>query len=261
MQKIIPFFKTTGWAIGYPFVGLYLLILYLSVRLKSRKYKKYPDNFLAAERYAGVYKLSKLFKYIFRVKIDEFVDKEKISSKPQLIVCNHRSMIDSLLLFNFLYNQLSNNFIFVAKKELEGTKIGVILDYVDTLYLDRENIREGLKLIDKQKELIKNGNVVIVFPEGTRNNENELLEFKAGAFEVAYRAMCSIQPIVLTHTNEYKEDKKEYRKRKSKVQMSIMEELKPANFISIDRVVLAKNLQKKMQDKYNSMIKNTDKKK
>ena len=51
------------------------------------------------------------------------------------------------------------------------------------LFLNREDVKEGLKTILAGIENIKNGISMCIFPEGTRNTTDELLlPFKGGQF-------------------------------------------------------------------------------
>ena len=64
--------------------------------------------------------------------------------------------------------------------------------------LDRNDVRQGLKVILKVAEDVKNGKIVIIFPEGTRSkNGNVLGEFKGGSFKAATKAKCPIVPVAL----------------------------------------------------------------
>ncbi len=252
--------KTFFWALGYPLVGLHALIRLTVLKRKNKKYQKNPEDFLPEERYKIVNTIVKAVRYLKHVKITNVEGKEKIARKAQLIICNHRSNLDPILLYGFLYEKLANNFVFVAKKELKDSKLGHVFDFVDTLYLDRDNLRDGIKLIEKQKEILKSGKIVVVFPEGTRNTESELLEFKPGAFEPAYAALTPILPLIITNTNQHLEDKKQYKGERKPIELRIMDEVKPTNFVSIDRVNLAKNLQRKMQEEYDKMMQQENKK-
>ncbi len=251
--------KTFFWALGYPWVGIHAFIRLVVLKRKNNKYQKHPEDFLPEERYKIVYTVCKAVRYLLRAKISEVEGKDKITKKAQLIVCNHRSNLDPILMYGYLYEKLSNNFVFVAKKELKDTKIGHVFEFIDTLYLDRDNVRAGVKLLEKEKELLKQGKVVVVYPEGTRTSEPEMLEFKSGAFEPAYAALCPILPMIITNTNQHLEDKKKFKDNKKPIKLFIMDELKPTNFVSIDRVNLAKNLHKSMQAKYDELMKEQEK--
>lgn len=250
MNKLLSKLKTILWAITLPFVAIFAHIKKASIRRKAKKFKSHPEDFLDIERYTDVYKFLKLVRYLMKVKIGDKLGKEKISNRPQLIIANHRSNVDPILLFLLCYEQLNNNFVFIAKKELKDSKYGYIYEYIGTLFLDRENLRDGIKLIDKQTSLLKQGKTVIVFPEGTRNKDEGILEFKSGAFEPAYKALCSIQPIIFFNTEQHLEMKKEIKDKKP-IKILIMKAIQPDKFIAIDRNIFARNIQREMQSEYN----------
>ena len=69
----------------------------------------------------------------------------------------------------------------------------------------RENVKEGLKTILQGINQIKNGISVWIFPEGTRNeSENvlELLPFKEGSLKMAEKSGCPVVPVAMTGTAE-----------------------------------------------------------
>ena len=77
------------------------------------------------------------------------------------------------------------------------------MHYLHCLFLDRKDIKKGLKTILSGIELIKSGISVCIFPEGTRNrNESdlELLEFHEGSFRLATKTDCLIVPIAMNNT-------------------------------------------------------------
>ncbi len=209
--------KTIGWALSLPFVYLHFAIKFLFAKNKARKYAKHPEDFLDDEKYDTVFKLAKLLLYTKHVPKDFYDDKNsKLLQKTQLFVANHRSLLDPVLLYVFIYKKCNVRPVFVAKKELKESKIGFVLDLIDTIYLDRENLREGVKTIETQIGCLKNNKSIVIFPEGQRNEEPDILEFKSGALEAAYKTMVPIQPIVLAHAENYMENKKTTKKKDRK---------------------------------------------
>ena len=72
------------------------------------------------------------------------------------------------------------------------------------LFLDRDDPKEGLKTILTAIEYIKEGISICVFPEGTRNEGEELsmMPFKDGAFKIATKTGCPIIPVSMNNTAE-----------------------------------------------------------
>lgn len=111
---------------------------------------------------------------------------------PVLYVGNHRSIFDIILSYPFL----KNNTGFVAKESLKKTPlVGWWMWYLNCLFLNRENIKEGLKTILKGVELVKNGSSIFIFPEGTRSETEDLLPFKEGSLKIAEKGKCPIVPV------------------------------------------------------------------
>ena len=74
---------------------------------------------------------------------------------------------------------------------------------VNCLFLDRQDIKAGLKTILEGIEKVKNGTSMWIFPEGTRNkNESELdlMQFKEGSLKIAEKTGCPVIPVAMTRT-------------------------------------------------------------
>ena len=64
--------------------------------------------------------------------------------------------------------------------------------------LDREDVRQAMKVIADVSEEVKKGRNYVIFAEGTRSrNGNEVQEFKGGSFKAATKAKCPIVPVAL----------------------------------------------------------------
>jgi 1-acyl-sn-glycerol-3-phosphate acyltransferase len=71
------------------------------------------------------------------------------------------------------------------------------LDLLDTIYIDRSDIRQQFKSFEHQILSVKDKFSIAIAPEGTRNPEHEFSDFKAGAFKIAFQNLIPIQPIVI----------------------------------------------------------------
>ena len=64
--------------------------------------------------------------------------------------------------------------------------------------LDRDDVRQAMKVIANVSKEVMDGRNYIIFAEGTRSkNGNEVQEFKGGSFKAATKAKCPIVPVAL----------------------------------------------------------------
>lgn len=129
------------------------------------------------------------------------IGKENIpTDRAVLYVGNHRSYFDILAGYTTVPGPMG----FVAKKEmLRYPILRGWMKNVHCLFLDRKDLKEGLKTILEGIEQVKNGISVWIFPEGTRNkNEDirELLPFKEGSLKIAEKSGCPVVPVAITGT-------------------------------------------------------------
>lgn len=127
------------------------------------------------------------------------IGEENIPDEAVLFIGNHRSYFDILL----TYSRCKRLTGYVAKKEM--LRYPLLKDWMKRLYclfLDRDNPKEGLKTILQAIEYIKQGISICIFPEGTRNDGEELsmLPFHAGSFKIAEKSGCPIIPVSMNNT-------------------------------------------------------------
>lgn len=108
---------------------------------------------------------------------------------------NHQGMYDTLAIMEVCPRPFS----VVAKKELANIQfLKQVFTCVKAYAIDREDVRQGLKVIMNVANDVKNGKMFIIFPEGTRSkNGNQMGEFKGGSFKAATKAKCPIVPVAL----------------------------------------------------------------
>ena len=122
-----------------------------------------------------------------------------------MYVGNHRGYFDILTGYVTVPDLMG----FVAKKEmLRYPLLRTWMKYVNCLFLDRKNIKEGLKTILSAIAQIKEGVSVWIFPEGTRNENGllDLLEFHEGSMKIAEKSGCPIVPVAIKGTAEIFEE-------------------------------------------------------
>ena len=127
------------------------------------------------------------------------IGEEHIPDEPVLYIGNHRSFFD----IPITYSRCRRLTGFVAKKEIEKVPLlSTWMRYLYCLFLDRDDVRAGLKTILTAIEQVKNGISIFMFPEGTRNKEEELsvLPFHDGSFKIAEKTGCAVIPVSINNS-------------------------------------------------------------
>lgn len=128
------------------------------------------------------------------------IGEENIPDEPVLFIGNHRSYFDILI----TYSRCRRLTGYIAKKEM--LRYPLLRNWMKRLYclfLDRSTPKEGFKTILKAIEYVKEGISICIFPEGTRNDGEELsmLPFRDGSFKIAEKTGCAIIPMSLNNTH------------------------------------------------------------
>ena len=121
-----------------------------------------------------------------------------------LYVGNHRSFYDIIL----TYVRVPRPTGYVSKKEMDKWPLlNIWMRYLHCLFLDRDNIKEGLKTILIAVDKVKNGISVCIFPEGTRNKTADtFLPFHEGSFKIAEKGNVPIIPMSIVNSAAIFED-------------------------------------------------------
>ena len=127
------------------------------------------------------------------------IGEEHIPDEPVLYIGNHRSFFDVPI----TYSRCRRLTGFVAKKEIEKVPLlSTWMRFLYCLFLDRDDVRAGLKTILAAIEQVKNGISIFIFPEGTRNKGEELsvLPFHDGSFKIAEKTGCAVVPVSINNS-------------------------------------------------------------
>lgn len=134
------------------------------------------------------------------VKGEENVPKDE----PVLYIGNHRSYFDILI----TYVRVPRPTGYIAKKEM--LKWPLLVNWMRNLhclFLDRHDLKQGLKIILEAIEKVKSGISICIFPEGTRNKVNHtFMDFHEGSFKIASKTGCAIVPMAIYNSAAIFED-------------------------------------------------------
>ena len=117
---------------------------------------------------------------------------------PRVYMANHVSWFDIPSMIAVL-----PHYGFVAKRELERIPIfGPAARGVGVIYIDRGNRKAAFDAYEDATQKIRDGQSVLVYPEGTRGESYALRPFKKGPFVLAIGSGAPVVPVVIHGTIE-----------------------------------------------------------
>ena len=123
-----------------------------------------------------------------------------------LFIGNHQSFFDIII----SYSRMKDRCGYIAKNNLEHIPLlSWNMSFLYCLFLNREDLKQGLETIKKAIGYIKDGISVFIYPEGSRNkgtDKTELQPFHRGSFKIAQRTGCRIIPVAMNGTSDIFED-------------------------------------------------------
>lgn len=157
--------------------------------IEKKNKKKKDSTWKIIQREFVRYFLMGLYKIIYRVKVE---GKENVPKEGAFILCgNHVSFIQVPIIVLFTPRK---DVKFIAKSELFNNKILAWLGYL----FDVIPVKRGKQDVDSMKKSLKvlaNGNILGLFPEGTRNGMKKKVKVKNGASFMALKTGAKVLPV------------------------------------------------------------------
>ena len=121
-----------------------------------------------------------------------------------LYIGNHRSYFDIVM----TYVRVPRPTGYIAK--IGMLKVPLLSHWMKNLhclFIDREDIKQGMKIILEAVEKVKSGISICIFPEGSRSKEPDaFLPFHGGSFKIAEKSGCPIIPMSINNASQIWED-------------------------------------------------------
>jgi 1-acyl-sn-glycerol-3-phosphate acyltransferase len=116
------------------------------------------------------------------------------ADRAVLFMANHQSDFDIVLFLAHAPIPIG----FVAKIEmLKAPLLRTWIKLLNSVFLDRKDIRQGAKAILEGIEILKSGHSLVLFPEGTRSKSDAMGPFRAGSFKLATKPQIPIIPVTI----------------------------------------------------------------
>ncbi len=124
---------------------------------------------------------------------------EHLPKGPTVLVCNHASYLDGLVLVAALPRQ----YAFAANRELADQFIaGRYLRKLGAEFVERFDVRRSVEDAQRVADAVRQGRSLLVFPEGTFAGRPGLLAFRVGAVLAAGSARAPVVPLAIRGTRE-----------------------------------------------------------
>lgn len=135
------------------------------------------------------------FYFILKGKISGM---EHIPSGPCIFVFNHVSYLDFCICYPLFKHKLKKKLHFLAKHKLfESAFWRNYLVHSDSIVVDYSNMSSIKRVFMQMKEVLANGDIVALFPEGTRSADGHMKPAAEGIGSLVLDANVPIVPVGL----------------------------------------------------------------
>ena len=156
---------------------------------------RHAEEYSQEKRWELLQKVTKRANKGGRVVIEAYQAENIPKTENFIFFPNHQGLYDVLALIE----SCPRFFSVVNKKEVSKIPLlKQVFQLMGAYEMDREDVRQSLRVINQVAEDVRNGKNFLIFPEGTRSKQgNQPGEFKGGSFKSAYKAKCPIVPVAL----------------------------------------------------------------
>ena len=173
-----------------------IVVLCVNVRVQQLKDEKYSNQ----ERFAFIsWVVSWAIPLLVNVKVNAKGLEKLELVEHGVIYANHQSNIDIVTMLKAIKKPHG----YVAKKELDNIfLLSDSMRLIQCQFMDRTDVRQSVKVISAAAKSVKEGHLMVIFPEGTRMVKGEMGSFKAGSFKLAQKAKADIIPVTIYNSYE-----------------------------------------------------------
>ncbi len=160
---------------------------------------------------------------ILGIKID--ADITPNNPQPAIYVSNHRGLLDFFVPFRYI-----EAFILAKASVKHMPLVGFSGNVTGIIYVKRDDKSSRTAARQEIVKILKSGNSVFLYPEGTTNTERTTIDFKIGSFEEAFKHGFPVIPVAQEYKskddlwlkdNVFKQFYSQFGKCKSEIKISI----------------------------------------
>lgn len=158
-------------------------------------YAKHTEEYDELEKFAHIHYIMGLAVQSGNIDLQVYGQENIPQENGFIMYGNHQGLFDVVALAATYKGPLAA----VFKIELENVPlVKQIIACTKSFAMDRDDVRQSMKVIQAVTEEVKKGRNYVIFPEGTRSKKgNEMLPFHSGSFRSALKAQCPIVPFAV----------------------------------------------------------------
>ena len=184
MKKLIRIIHSIIWWLDWVLLMMLAIALDTIIWPGNRKMYRRYERFWA-------WTLMKIGGISLEIKGHENLPKE---NETVIYMPNHQSDLDWPIIFRAVPRQ----YLFLAKQELFDMFIfGTYMRLQGYIPIERNNIKKSYKTYQRLIDLIKEGNSIVIYPEGTRSYDGRLQRFKPTSFSILQETKVKVIPIAI----------------------------------------------------------------
>ncbi len=170
---------------------------------------------------------------------------ENIPKEPVLFVANHQGSFDIPLLLGYINKPKA----FIAKWELRYMPlVSSWMKRIGCIFIKRNDFRQTLQAFKNAGSLFKQGQSLVIFPEGTRSQSNKVGKFKRGSLKIALREEVPIVPVVIRGSYKLREANDGLIKA-AEVEMNILDPIYTSELSKEEKKDLTINLERMIRER------------
>lgn len=163
--------------------------------IKAELWQTHIKDFTEKERYALAMKVANMVRRSAGIKTSVYGTQNLPKEGGYVMYANHQGKYDAL---GIMLGHKQPSSVVMDDKRSHGIVVKQFIDMVGGKRLEKDNLKQSMRVIYEVAEEVKQGRKYIIFPAGGYwNPSNRVDTFKPGSFKAAMRAKAPIVPVAI----------------------------------------------------------------
>ena len=121
---------------------------------------------------------------------------DKLPDEPYIMAFNHVSYLDWLIVYPYFNKIKKKKIFFIGKKRLfEHRLFKHLMEYANVICVDQDKVDKAF--LSQVRKILRDGNILGIFPEGTRSEDGKLIKGQSGVTRLALLNKVPVVPVGL----------------------------------------------------------------